>query len=94
METLNKWQQSRHKRWDRLLNIKRGAETAAEGAREFDPANQRLVPKPRKRKGGKRNLQNSYSLCITTYICIVFAKYFPGFNQMTTYIEIDDILYI
>lgn len=53
----NKWQRIRRKRWDQLLSNKRDAASVVEGAAELNPTTQRLIPAPRKRKGGKRNLR-------------------------------------
>ena len=47
----NKWQRLRRKRWDRLLNNKRDAESVAEGAAETHPTTQRLISAPMMRKG-------------------------------------------
>ena len=55
----NEWQQTRRKRWQQLLNIKRDPASVAEGEAELTPIIQRLIPTHRKRKGkGIRRVVN------------------------------------
>ena len=52
----SKLQRLSRKRWGQLLKNKRDASFVAEGESELNPTSQKLIPSPRKRKGGKRNL--------------------------------------
>ena len=45
-----KWQRTRRKWWQQLLNNKRGPSSVAEDEAELNPTTQRLIPTPRRRK--------------------------------------------
>ena len=53
----NKWQRSRRRWWDSILNVKRSAESVAEGAAQVTLTTQRLMPAPRRKKKRKQLLR-------------------------------------
>ena len=46
----NKWQQSRRRQWDCMMNVKRSAESVAEGAAQVTLTTQKMMPAPRRKK--------------------------------------------
>ena len=50
----NRWQRSRRRRWDSILNVKRSAESVAEGAAQVTLTTQRMMPAPRRKKKRRR----------------------------------------
>ena len=53
----NRWQRSRRRWWDSILNVKRSAESVAEGAAQVTLTTQRLMPAPRRKKKRKQILR-------------------------------------
>ena len=50
----NRWQRSRRRRWDSILNVKRSAESVAEGAAQVTLTTQRMMPAPKRKKKRRR----------------------------------------
>ena len=50
----NRWQRSRRRRWDSILNVKRSAESVAKGAAQVTLTTQRMMPAPRRKKKRRR----------------------------------------
>ena len=62
----NKWQKTRRKWWQQLLNNKRDPASVTEGEVELNPTTQRLIPTPRNKKGkGIRRVVNLGTLLIS-----------------------------